>query len=187
MSTAQELMSKQEFLSEDSVSALRQLLGKTIHTLFAPNLDAAGGHLAAWTLSMQLSKGSFMNFSCEWSETPHFLNDSWQITVAEGHDPLKIQINDTGSLMAPCTISMYEAKPIKRIDIFAHTNSADDEGPEEIVNYDQAILFTRDGDTGFCIGCMLNGPGIATHLHFSEDSEVIRTMVDGASIRLTLC
>jgi hypothetical protein len=179
-------MSGQKFLSTDSISALRKLLGKTIHTLWAPNLDAAGTHLASWTLSMLLGQNSFMNFSCEWHEMPHFLNDSWQMTVNEDSGPLNIVREDTGAFLGVCTINMYFAKPISRIDVFTYTNSADKEGPEETVNYDQAVLFTCEGDRTFCIGCMLNGPGIATYLHFSEDQSVIQTIVEHSTVRLTL-
>jgi len=179
-------MSRDLFLTDESVAALRRLLGRVIHTIYTPNLDAAGAHLAAWTLSMLLDKDSFMNFSCEWFETPHFLNDSWQITVAEARSPLKITVNESGALIAPCTISMYKAKPISKIEIFAFTNAADNEGIEETVNYDQAILFTCDGARPFCIGCMLNGPGIATYLRFSEYPEVIQEIVDGSTVRLVL-
>jgi hypothetical protein len=81
---------------------------------------------------------------------------------------------------------MYSATPIKRIDIFAYMNSGDNEGPEETVNYDQAILFTCEGERAFCIGCMLSGPGVATYLQFSEDQTVIQTIVEHSAIRLTL-
>jgi hypothetical protein len=179
-------MSGQKFLSTNSISALQKLLGKTIHSLWAPNLDAAGAHLAAWTLSMHLGQHSFMNFSCEWHETPKFLNDSWLITVKEDSSPLNIARNDTGAFLGVCNINIYFAKPIKRIEIFAYTNSTDNEDPEETVNYDQAILFTCEGGRAFCIGCMLNGPGIATYLHFSEDQSVIQTIVEHSTVRLTL-
>lgn len=180
-------MSQKRLLTDKSIQSLKRLLGKTIYTLFSPNLDAAGAHLSAWTLSMLLSKDVFMNFSCEWSETPELRNDSWQITVAEDISPLKIAINGDGSLLSPCTISMYQAKPINKIEIFSYSNSSDDGAPEEAVCYDQAIVFSCEGGRVFCIGCMLDGPGIADYLHFSEDSTVIQSMVENSSIRLTLC
>ena len=179
-------MSGQKFLSTESISALRQLLGKTIHSIWAPNLDAVGAHLAAWTLSMHLSQRSFMNFSCEWDETPQFLNDSWLITVKEDSSPLNIAQNETGAFLGVCNIDMYHAKPIIKIDIFAYTNCADNEAPEETVNYDQAILFTCENEKAFCIGCMLNGPGIAEYLHFSEDWSAIQEILEHSSIRLTI-
>jgi hypothetical protein len=179
-------MSGQKRLSTNSISALRKLLGTTVHTWWATNLDAAGAHLASWTLSMLLGQKSFMNFSCEWHETLKFLNDSWLITVREDSSPLNINRDDTGAFLGVCTINMYSATPIKRIDIFEYTNSADNEGPEETVNYDQAILFTCEGERTFCIGCMLNGPGIATYLRFSEDQTAIQTIVEHSTIRLTL-
>src|SRR3979411_3350583 len=109
---------RQDFLSESSIFALRGLLGLTIHTIFAPNLDAAGAHLAAWKLSMLLKKDLFVNFSCEWSETPRYLNDSWLIEVAESSEPIGILQDASGTLIAPCTISMSKAQPIRKIEIF---------------------------------------------------------------------
>jgi hypothetical protein len=135
---------------------------------------------------MLLPNDSFLNLSCQWSETPHFLNDSWQITVAEQRYPLKIAVSESGELISPCTISMYEAKPIEKIEIFAFTNSADNEGDLETVSYDQAILFNCAGARTFCVGCMLDDPGMAEYLHFSEDQAVIENIVDGSSIRLVL-
>lgn len=179
-------MSREQFLTDQSVAALRRLLGRTIYTIYAPNLDAAGAHLAAWTLSMLLEKNSFMNFSCDWSESPHFLNDSWQITVVEERNPLKIMVDESDALVFPCTISMYKAKPIEKIEILAFTNAGDNEGAEETVNYDQALLFTCEGARIFCIGCLHHGPGIAEWMHFSEDPEVIDEIVAGSSVRLVL-
>ena len=179
-------MAQEQFLSPGSVAGLRRLIGREIYTIFAPNLDAAGSHLAAWTLSMLLEKDRFLNFSCEWSETPYFLNDSWQITVAEGQSPLNIAKNESGALISPCTINLYGAKPITKIEIFSRSNISANEGIEETVNYDQAIVFQCEEGRAFCIGCLLNGPGIATYLHFSENREVIAAIVAESSVRLVV-
>lgn len=178
-------MSKSELLSSESIAALQNLLCKSIYTIWAPNLDAAGAHLAAWTLSMNLSKDSFMNFSCEWSETPYYLNDSWQITVQEGIAPLNIKRQADGAYLDVCTISLYQAKPIRQIEILTYED-IDKDRPEETVHYDQAIKFVCEEGKMFCIGCLLNGPGIATYLHFSEDPSVIQEMTDGSTARLCL-
>jgi len=106
-------MSEPRFLSNESISTLRGLLGVSIHTIFATQLDAAGAHLAAWKLSMLLAKDDFVNFSCEW-------------------------------------------------------------------------LFHCDDGRAFCIACMLNGPGVAEYLHFSEDQRVIQEMLIHSTSRLCL-
>jgi hypothetical protein len=179
-------MSEPRFLSNESISTLRRLIGVSIHTIFAPTLDAAGAHLAAWKLSMLISKDNFVNFSCEWAETPRFMNDSWLITVSESSDPIGIERNESGALVSPCTISMYYAKPIRKIEIFDYSYSENDEDQEESVHYDQAILFNCEEKRSFCIACMLNGPGIAEYLHFSEDNRVIQEMLSESNRRLVL-
>jgi hypothetical protein len=177
---------RQDLLSDESVSALRKLLGITVHTIFAPKLDAAGAHLAAWKLSILIKKDYFVNFSCKWSETPRYLNDSWLIKVAESSNPIGIQQDDSGALIAPCTISMCKAQPIIKIQIYDYCYAPEDEGPDESVQYDQAILFHCAEERAFCISCLLSGPGIAEDLHFSEDAGVIQEMIDGSTVRLVL-
>ena len=169
-------------LSESSVTALRSLLGRSIFTIFTPNLDAAGAHLAAWKLSMLLEKDSFVTFECEWTETPTFLMDSWQIFVTVSSSPLGIASDNTGALLAPCTISMYGATPIRQISVYRFA----DRHENEAVQYDGTIVFACEGGRRFAIGCMLNGPGIATYLHFSENEEVIRMMLSESTERLVI-
>jgi len=173
-----------KFLSDDSIATLRRLLGVSIHKIFTPSLDAAGAHLAAPSLSFLLGKDSFINFSCVWHETPKFLNDSWQLEVCEATDPTNIKMDSSRALLEPCSISLYHSKPIATIEIFNYRLLDDEE--EENVHYDQAILFRCTDGRAFCISCMLNGPGIAEFLHFSEDQIVIREMLNSSNLRLTL-
>jgi hypothetical protein len=75
------------------------------------------------------------------------------------------------ALISPCTISIYKAQPIRKIEIFEYLYDLD-EGTEESVHYDRAIVFRCDEEWNFCISCMLNGPGTANYLHFSEDNGI---------------
>jgi hypothetical protein len=171
-------------ISDESISILRQLLGISIHTLFAPHLDAAGAHLASPSLAMLLEKNRYLNFTCERFETPHYLNDSWQIRIAQSSNPLDIPQNSSGALIAPCTINMYGTHSITKIAIYEYLRM--EEEVEESVQYDQSILFECSDGHSFCIACMLNGPGIATYLHFSEDKKVIQEMTGESHVRLIL-
>jgi hypothetical protein len=80
---------------------------------------------------------------------------------------------------------MYKAQPIRKIEIFEYRYDLD-EGTEESVHYDRAIVFRGAEERSFCISCMLNGPGTANYLHFSEDNGVIQEMIDESTIRLVL-
>ena len=79
---------------------------------------------------------------------------------------------------------MYLAKPIRQVEIFSCHFEDDD--LEESVHYDQAILFHCEEERNFCIACMLNGPGIAEYLHFSEDKDTIQEMLREANSRFIL-
>jgi len=173
-------------LSDESIATLRRLIGTTIHTIWCPNLDAAGAHLAAWTFAMLIEKGRFINFACQWSETPIFLNDSWLLQVSESDDPVNIDKSEDGAYRGVCTISIYGAQPIERVEVFEYQSETDQDHPEETTLYDQALIFQCAGGRSFCICCMLNGPGIATYLHFSEDISVMEEMIRGSRNRLVL-
>jgi hypothetical protein len=173
-------------ISDESIETLRRLIGVSVHTIWCPNLDAAGAHLAAWTLAMLIEKGRFFNFSCEWSETPIYLNDSWMIEVFEASGPANILKNNEGAYLNVCSISMWRAQPIEQIEIFEYQTETDKEHPEETTLYDQALVFRCAGGRSFCICCLLNGPGIATYLHFSEDPAVVEEMTSGSKVRLVL-
>jgi hypothetical protein len=78
---------------------------------------------------------------------------------------------------------MYSAQPIRKLEIFEYRNSPTNEEP---VHYDQAIWFHCAKERAFCIACLLNGPGTANYLHFSEDAGVIQEMLNGSTVRLVL-
>ncbi len=63
--------------SELSVSVLRELIGRTVFEIYAPNLQIAGPHLTAPSLSIplrdQIGEGwvhSLVIIRCDWFETP---------------------------------------------------------------------------------------------------------------------
>jgi hypothetical protein len=173
-------------LSDESIANLRRILGRSIHTIFAPNLDAAGPHLASWALSMMKGVGSFITFECERRETPYFMLDSWIIHVAESSQPLRIERNESDGLISCSTISIYNATPVEAIDVYRFTDSHEDKGVSEAVEYDGAIIFRCEQGKQFAIGCSLNGPGIAEFVHFSEDTGVIADLIGSGKLRLTL-
>jgi len=172
-------------LSDESIIALESLIGSTIHTIFATNLDAAGGHLAGWKLSMMLSNKLFMTFECEWQETPFFLMDSWGIKVKLAQNPLGIALNADGALIDCSHIHIYESSSIERIEVYRFADEYQRDEVAESVEFDGALVF-RSQRRDFVIGCSMDGPGIATYLHFSEDARVIAELTDGAECRLVL-
>ena len=181
-------------VSERSLSALKVLLGRQVHSVYAPVLAISGTHVAAPSFAIPLSDESngswqhhFLNVRAVWKETPRFLNDYWELQASDDDAPLGIEVNAERALMAPCTISFYETghSPISSIRV--HSFSAPDSDDEtESVAFDKAIEIIRLNARSLCFACQLNGPGIAEDVRLSEDPSVIQQLLDGCVVRLTL-
>jgi len=180
-------------ISEAGLVVLQGLIGRQVHMVYAPCLQVAGAHLTSPSFSIPVSDQTaekwvhkHVNFSFEWFETPLTLTDYWKIAVSIDDKPQGIEVNSTGAIVAPCTINFYESKPINRIEVFEFNWSAGQEIDMEMVTYDNAIRFECEGGRAFCIACQLNGPGIATEVHLSENEAVISEFLEGSRLRMSL-
>jgi hypothetical protein len=177
-------------ISDDGLSVLRSMIGNRFHTIYAPCLNVAGADLAAPSLSILVFdrvtgnwRNEYIVIRCNWHETPLMLNDYWQILVSREDKPNQIDVNSTGAVVAPCTINYYQATPITKIEVYEFEWV--DQGQESI-RYDNAIRFEQGNGQAFCVACQLNGPGIATDVHISEDPVVISQFLAGSRLRLCL-
>ena len=176
-------------ISEEGLSVLLGTLGYGVYTIYSPCLQVAGMHLTSPSFSVPIFNKETGHFShqylvvrCLWSETPLLLTDYWQLLVSLEDKPDGIDVNPTGAVVAPCTIKYFQATPIVKIDIYEYEWQSD----SEAVTYDNAIRFEQESGSAFCIACQLNGPGIATEVHISEDEVTIQEFLDGSHIRLSL-
>lgn len=180
-------------ISTDGLSALRNLLGMTVHRIHAPCLQVAGSHLTAPSFSIPVTTQTdsgwehrFTVIRCDWFETPKLLNDYWDLHVVEQDKPDNIPVNSTGAIVAPCTVNFWAASPIIRIDIYGFEWILEGTDSGESVSYDNAIRFQTSGGKSFCVACQLDGPGIATEVHLSENDENIRQFLADATLRHSL-
>jgi hypothetical protein len=180
-------------ISANDLSVLKHLIGHTVHRVYASCLQVTGRHLTAPSFSIPNSSNiegqwvhTYFNFRCEWFETPHTLTDYWQVLVSHDDKPSDIELHPEKGLIAPCTIQYFHAAPINKFEVYEFQESAGEKQDSETVTYDKAILFHLDNGESFCIGCQLNGPGIATEVHISDDPDTIRTFLEGSRSRLSI-
>ncbi len=180
-------------ISEAGLQALQGLIGRQIYQVYAPCLQMTGAHITSPSFSVPLSDEiagkwvhKYVNFSCEWSETPLMFTDWWKILISIDDNPRGIDVDPTGAIVAPCTINFYGSRPIKQIEVFEFEWSAGQGADLETVTYDNAIRFESEGGKALCIACRLNGPGAATEVHLSEDETVIGQFLEGSSSRICL-
>ncbi len=185
MKTAPGPFSESLFLPADGIALLRALPGFTLHRILAPCLQVAGQHFAAPSFSFLMGQHNFLDFACEWFETPYTYTDYWRLSISRRPNPSGIDINSDGALIAPCTIQFFDTKPISGIEIYSTQWDWQGESESEHVAYDSAISFIRNDQGAFWIWCDLDGPGIATELHFSEDPATVAPFLAGAQLRLS--
>jgi len=181
-------------ISQETLNTLRVLIGRQIHTIYAPVLAVAGTHVSAPSFAISISDQvgdqwvhRFLNFKALWSETPRFLNDYWELLAFEDEAPLGISQNSERAMLAPCSVSFYENGSSAIASIKIYTFSVlDTEDENESVMYDKVIQLCRDNGSSICLACQLNGPGIAEDVHLSEDPLVIQSFLDGCQLRLEL-
>jgi hypothetical protein len=169
------------------------MIGLTVATVYASCLQVSGQHLTAPAFSIPVSSDAsgrwihrYVVIRCDWFETPHTLTDYWRIFVSDEAAPQGIETDSAQGIVAPCTIKFYHATPITMIDVYQFEGSAGDAECLEIALYDQAIHFQSANGRSFCIACQLNGPGIATEVHISEDADTIRQFLKGSRSRLSI-
>jgi hypothetical protein len=161
--------------------------------MYAPCLQVAGSDITAHSFSIPISDQNegrwihrFINLRCEWSETPECLLDYWNISVSCEDHPTSIEVRPDGAIVSPCTVSYYAARPIEKIEIHRYEYTCGENGNKETVSYDQAILLYGKDSADLCFACRLNGPGIATEMHVSDDKETISDFLKYSQLRVTL-
>jgi hypothetical protein len=169
------------------------MIGNSFHSIYAPCLQVAGGHLTAPSLSIPVFDRITGNWSnryviiqCNWSETPLTLTDYWQMFVSCEDKPDRIDVDSTGATVAPCMIKHFQATPVSKIEVYEFEWSPGLDQVRETVRYDQAIRFEQESGKAFCIACQLDGPGIATDVHISGDDATISQFLDGSRLRVSL-
>jgi hypothetical protein len=173
-------------LDARSITALSSLIGSTPYRILTPCLQVAGQHYTSPSLSLETGSKDYIAISCEWFETPYSRADYWRIVISETNAPTSIEVRSDGALVAPCTINLYGAELISSIEIHSSRWDWSDKGDREHVEYDSALVFRMSGEPRFCIWCQLNGPGIATEVHYTENRELIDEILRYIQVRIRL-
>jgi hypothetical protein len=180
-------------ITVESLSVLQAMLGNRFHHIYAPCLQVAGAHQAAPSFSIPIFDKITGNWShqyvvirCSWAETPLCFSDYWQLVVSIEDRPNGIDVDPQGALIAPCTIRYFQAAPVSKIEIFEFRISEGSRQEKETVRFDRAIRFLQENGRAFCIACQLDGPGIATDVHISDDEHMISEFLAGSELRLCL-
>lgn len=180
-------------LDEQSIGALKLLIGVSPISILAPCLQVAGVHFQAPSLSFERSDTDWITIGCELHGSPRGNRDFryWQLQATQGSSPGGIQVRPDGTLVSPSNIWQYGAGPIVSIEVRSTYSSWNDFDIAETATFDSALVFETE-DLGyspsrrFCIWCQANGPGSVLELHYTMSRELIENAIEGTSLRLRL-
>ena len=175
-------------LSEESITALRSILGETIYRIYSPTLELYGKTVIATSLSLDHEGVGYIILENAWLETPTEYIDYWQITASLSRTPKDIK-TDVGKNGAGDTLYFpiskinlpYPSSPIKKIDIYEsgwlHPENL------ESVAFDHSLVFCREDETQFSISAYETNQD---SLEYTEDKEEINLITKEHKFRFEI-
>lgn len=174
-------------LSEETVAALRSVLGETIFRIYAPTLELSGKYALSPSMSLHREGIGYVVIENAWMETPIEYIDYWQISARLSRTPkvIKTRIGRDGAgdtLYYPSQINLaFSSAAINRIVIHEETWSNAEN--QESIAYDHALVFYREDGSKFCISAY---PTNQDSLEYTEDESEINSTVEAHKLRLEL-
>ena len=178
----------EERLSEESLTALRFILGEIIYRIYSPTLEVYGRTIIATSLSLHREGIGYVILENAWMETPTEYIDYWQISARLSRTPkdIKTRIGKNGAgdtLYFPIsTIQLpYPASPIEKINV--HENTWSHPENRESIAYDHALVFYLKDGKRFCVSA---NPTNQDSLEYTESEEEINSITEENKLRLEI-
>jgi hypothetical protein len=178
----------EERLSEDSITALRSVLGETIYRIYSPTLEVYGKTIIATSLSLHHEGIGYVVLENAWLETPTEYIDYWQMSARLSKKPkdIKTRVGKNGAgdtLYFPIsTIQLpYPASPIEKITV--HESKWSHEENLESIAYDHALVFYLKEGNRFCISAY---PTNQDSLEYTEDENEINLITKEHKLRFEI-
>jgi hypothetical protein len=162
-------------LSEDTICALRSVLGETIYRIYSPTLEVYGKNITATSLSLHREGIGYVVLENIWLETPTEYIDYWQLSARISRKPKDIR-HKTGKDGAGDTFYFpfstvqlpYPSSSIEKIDVYENIWSHPEN--QESIAYDDALVFYLKEGNRFCISA---NQTIQDCLEYTEDENEI--------------
>lgn len=175
-------------LDSKSETFLREVLGRNVQTIMSGNfeLDFKLKNIISTTVSIGIGDKEYLIISNDWADTTEEAIDYYFLKVKMDKTPADIQTKIEPRLNNAIVhypnfskISLGASSQVVEISVFEKLI----EGDEEMVNYDSAILFTRQDGLRFMIK---NDDSITGYLKIAIDSKQIEEELSDLNPRLTM-
>jgi hypothetical protein len=178
----------EERLSEETIAALRTILGETIYRIYSPTLEIYGKTVIATSLSLHHEGVGYVILENSWLETPTEYIDYWQLSARLSRTPkdIKTRIGKNGSgdtLYFPIsTIQLPNpSSPIEKIMVYEDSWSHEEN--LESMAYDHALVFYLNEGNRFCISSY---PTSQDSLEYTEDENEINLITKEHKFRFEI-
>jgi hypothetical protein len=169
-------------LSEESITALRGLLGEVVYLIYGPAFEVVGRYISSDSFSLALEDKSWLNLTTEEVESDVDGYSFWQLSAIRSENPKDLEseterVEVSGMsidievfvrspsmiILSPASASIEKICVYQDIRPIAKTDTP--------LLYGEAIIFHRDNGKQFCIAAESYGTGES--LDFTEDQEGI--------------
>jgi hypothetical protein len=175
-------------LDSKSEASLKKSIGRSIQTIMSGNfeMDVNMKWIISTTISIGLSKNEYLTISNDWADTSGEGIDYYFLDVKIDNVPADIRTKDDPNLKNSLihypnysSIGLGASSELTEICVFEKL----DEGEEELVKYDSAILFLRRDKLNFLIK---NDDSITGNLKIVIDSKQIEQELSDLNLRLSI-
>lgn len=165
---------------------LRSLIGRAFHPIIVQRAcDAAEGVVAS-TIAVQIGKGQYVRFSTyNWADTPRFAIDCFHMRIVKETKSGKSLNGRTRTPVGFESIQLVNHRAVvERIEIYSFTDEEKQDGAEESVSYDAALLFYRTGGDPFLI--YVDTSTIAGDVGIAQAPDTVGRILAGFVLRHTV-
>jgi hypothetical protein len=171
-------------IPDSEVEALRSILGRDVFLLYTRNVEVQEQVVIASDFSLDLGRGQYCVIESDWGDAPQQWIDYHMIHVSLRDWPkgiARVRGRDGRELLGyPSTVHLRTpAAALSRIQVLDYREASGD----ELVHYDQAIVFTRADGYRFALSAQQS---IAGGLEFSDREPLIEDLLKDYNERLSL-
>lgn len=153
---------------------LRSLVGQAFSpAVFQRGVNKYSEVIVASMIAVRIAGSEYVQFTTDyWSDTKEFAIDCFRMRIKHKADPVFSIHERTKKPVEVESLKVAEpAAPITRIDVYGFTDTEDEDGYQEVVSYDAALLFHRASARSLLV--FVDSSSIAGDVGFLQDEVAV--------------
>ncbi len=161
-------------IPETDREELRSLVGRAFSPgVFQRGMDTDSEVIVASMIAVRIADSEYVQFTTDdWGDTREFAIDCFRMRIKHKADPVCSSYERTKKPVEMEPLQVAEpAAPITRIVVYGFTDTEDENGYQEAVSYDAALLFHRASARSLLV--FVDSSSIAGEVGFLQDEGAV--------------